>query len=75
MSMQERIAKRRSRIQIIGKKIIDINSVLKSSTDEIGKKDEIRIEQEKKLLIIRRQRLNELQKYVFYIEHVSSIEE
>jgi len=49
--------------------------VLKSSNDEIRKKNDLRIEQENKLYIIRRQRLNEVYKYIFPIEHVSSIEE
>jgi hypothetical protein len=49
--------------------------VLNSSNDEIRKKNDLRIEQENKLYVIRRQRLNELYKYIFPIEHVSSIEE
>jgi hypothetical protein len=49
--------------------------VLNSSNDEIRKKNDLRIEQENKLYVIRRQRLNEVYKYIFPIEHVSSIEE
>ncbi|CAF4413683.1 unnamed protein product [Rotaria socialis] len=41
----------------------------------ISKKDRKRIDHEKKLHIIRRQRLNEVYKYIFPIEHLSSIEE
>jgi len=48
--------------------------VLNSSNDEIRKKNDLRIEQENKLYVIRRQRLNEVYKYIFPIEHVSSIE-
>jgi hypothetical protein len=72
---QPRNDKRRSRIQLIGKKITEINMVLNSSNDEIRKKSDLRIEQENKLHVIRRQRLNEVYKYIFPIEHVSSIEE
>jgi len=39
------------------------------------KKNDLRIEQENKLYVIRRQRINEVYKYVFPIEHVSSIED
>jgi hypothetical protein len=49
--------------------------VLNSSNDEIRKKNDLRIEQENKLHNIRRQRLNEVYKYIFPIEHISSIEE
>jgi hypothetical protein len=49
--------------------------VLNSSNDEIRKKNDLRIEQENKLYHLRRQRINEVYKYVFPIEHVSSIEE
>ncbi|CAF0884523.1 unnamed protein product [Rotaria sp. Silwood1] len=72
---QERMRKRHSRIQLIKKKIYEINLVLNSSKDEIGKKNQLRIEQEQKLHFIRRQRLNEVYKYVFPIERVSSIKE
>ena len=60
---------------MIEKKINEINMVLKSSNDEIRKKNDLRIEQENKLYYIRRQRLNEVYKYIFPMEHVSSIEE
>jgi hypothetical protein len=49
--------------------------VVKSSNDEIRKKNDLRIEQENKLYSMRRQRINEVYKYVFPIEHVSSIAE
>ena len=42
---------------------------------KIRKKNNLRTEQEKKLNNIRRQRINELYKYIFPIEHVSAIEE
>ncbi|CAF0968761.1 unnamed protein product [Adineta steineri] len=67
--------KRRSNIQLLEKKITEIKMVLKSSNDANRKKNDIRIEQENKLYAIRRQRLNEVYKYIFPIEHVSSIEE
>ncbi|CAF0841091.1 unnamed protein product [Rotaria sordida] len=72
---QQRIDKRNLRIQLIKKKLHEINMVLNSSNDEIRKKNELRIEQENKLHVIRRQRLNEVYKYVFPIEHISSIKE
>lgn len=49
--------------------------VLNSSNEELRKKNDLRIEYENKLYNIRRQRINEVYKYVFPIEHVSSIEE
>jgi hypothetical protein len=49
--------------------------VLNSSKEEIRKKNDLRIEQEHKLLYMRRQRLNEVYKYVFPIEHVFLMEE
>ena len=72
---EQRNVARRSRIDMIVKKITDINMVLNSSNEEIRKKNDIRIEQEHKLLYMRRQRLNEVYKYVFPIEHVLLIEE
>ncbi|CAF0839924.1 unnamed protein product [Adineta ricciae] len=64
-----------ARIDFLAKKVADIKQVLKSSNDEIRKKNELRIEHENKLLVIRRQRLNEVYKYIFPIEHASPIEE
>lgn len=49
--------------------------VLSLSNEEIRKKNEKRMEQEHKLHSMRRQRLNEVYKYVFPIERLSSIEE
>ena len=49
--------------------------VLKSSNNTNRQKNDERIEHEYKLYMIRRQRLNEIYKYVFPIEHVSSVEE
>jgi hypothetical protein len=73
IKIQQRNDKRRSRIQLIGKKIAEVKMVVNSSNDEIRKKNDLRIEQENKLYSIRRQRVNEVYKYVFPIEHVSSI--
>ena len=64
-----------ARIEFLVKKVADIKQVLKFSNDEIRKKNELRIEHENKLLLIRRQRLNEVYKYIFPIEHASPIEE
>jgi hypothetical protein len=75
IKIQQRNDKRRSRIQLIGKKIVEVKMVVNSSNDEIRKKNDLRIEQENKLYSIRRQRVNEVYKYVFPIEHVSSIAE
>ncbi|UJR21103.1 hypothetical protein I4U23_024203 [Adineta vaga] len=75
IKIQQNNDKRCTRIQFLGKKIADIKMVLNSSNDEIRKKNEARIEHENKLYIIRRQRLNEVYKYIFPVEHVSSIEE
>jgi hypothetical protein len=72
---QQRNEKRRLRIPTVEKKIAEIKAVLNSSNDEIRKKNDLRIEHENKLHVIRRQRLNEVYKYIFPIEHVSSIEE
>jgi hypothetical protein len=71
----QRNAARRLRIQATVKKIADINMVLNSSNEEVRKKNDLRIEQEHRLLYMRRQRLNEVYKYVFPIEHVLLIEE
>ena len=49
--------------------------VVNSSNDEIRKKNDLRMEQENKLYYIRRQRINEMYKYVFPIEHVASVAE
>jgi hypothetical protein len=75
IKIQQRMDKRNARIQLNNKKINEIKMVLNSSNDEIRKKNDLRIEQENKLYVIRRQRINEVYKYVFPIEHVSSIEE
>lgn len=72
---QQSKEKRRLRIQLLGKKVADIKMVLNSSNEEIRKKDESRLEHESKLYHIRRQRLNEVFKYIFHMQHVSSIEE
>ncbi|CAF4984530.1 unnamed protein product, partial [Rotaria socialis] len=73
--IRERMGTQNQRIKFISKKVDDIKMVLISSNEEIGKKDRKRIDHEKKLHIIRRQRLNEVYKYIFPIEHLSSIEE
>jgi hypothetical protein len=75
IKIQQRNDKRRSRIQLINKKITEIKMVLNSSNDEIRKKNDLRMEEENKLHIIRRQRINEVYKYIFPIEYVSSMEE
>lgn len=72
---EQRNAARRSRIPTIVKKIADITMVLNSSNEEIHKKNDARIDQERKLLYMRQQRLNEVYKYVFPIEHVLLMEE
>lgn len=56
-------------------KIAEMKSVVNSSQNEIRKKNDLRIEQEHKLLSIRRQRINEVYKYIFPIEYVSSMAE
>ena len=75
LKIQQIQEKRQTRLQMIQKKIHEINAFLKFSNDELRKKNESRIEHEHKLLNIRRQRLNEVYKYVFPIEHISLIEE
>ena len=49
--------------------------MVNASQNEIRKKNDLRIEQEIKLLSIRRQRINEMYKYIFPIEYVSSMAE
>ncbi|CAM4742828.1 unnamed protein product [Rotaria magnacalcarata] len=73
--IRERMGTQNLRIKFISKKIDDIKRVLVLSNEEIGNKDRKRIDHEKKLHVIRRQRLNEVYKYIFPIEHLSSIEE
>jgi hypothetical protein len=63
------------RIKFISKKIDDIKMVVISSNEEIEKKKRKLLDHENKLHIIRRQRLNEVYKYIFPIEHLLSIEE
>lgn len=75
VKIQQRNDKRHGRIQLTSKKILEMKMVLNSSNDELRKKNDLRIEHENKLYNIRRQRINEVYKYVFPIEHVSSIEE
>ena len=72
---QDSTNQRQSRIETIKKKIYDIKIVLKSSNNANRQKNDSRIEHEHKLRIIRRQRLNEIYKYVFPIEHVSFVDE
>lgn len=72
---QQNNDKRCARIEFLSKKIADIKQVLNSSNEEIRKKNELRMDHENKLFVIRRQRLNEVYKYIFPIEHASPIEE
>jgi hypothetical protein len=73
--IQQRQNEQRKHLQLISEKLKNINYILKCSNDEIRKKNDKRIEHEHLLYNIRRQRLNEVYKYIFPIERVSSIEE
>ncbi|CAF5116214.1 unnamed protein product [Rotaria sp. Silwood1] len=75
LEIQQRMNKKNLRIQLIKKKINEINIVLNLSNDKIRIKNDLRIKQENQLNVIQRQRLNEVYKYVFPIEHVLSTEE
>ncbi|CAF1369706.1 unnamed protein product, partial [Didymodactylos carnosus] len=57
------------------RKLHDIDIIVRLSNDNIQKKDLLRIENEQKLLNSRRQRINELYKYVFPIEEVLDTED
>lgn len=73
--IEKRNEKHRSRIQLMISKIAEMKMVINSSNNEIRKKNDLRIEQENKLYSIRRQRLNEVYKYIFPIDFVSSMAE
>ncbi|CAF3698911.1 unnamed protein product [Rotaria sp. Silwood1] len=75
LEIQQRMDKKNLRIQLIKKKINEINIVLNSSNDKIRIKNDLRIKQENQLNVIQRQRLDEVYQYVFPIKHVLSTEE
>ncbi|CAF2421952.1 unnamed protein product [Rotaria sp. Silwood2] len=69
---QQHMDKINIKILLSKKNIHEINARLNSSNDIIRKKNELRIKEEKKLFVIRRKLLNEVYKYIFPIERVSS---
>lgn len=75
IDIEKRNVKHRSQIQLMAAKITEMKLVINSSHNEIRKKNDLRIEQENKLHSIRRQRLNEVYKYIFPIDFVALMAE
>lgn len=73
--IQQRKTTKENHMKLLQLKIDDMKTVLHLSNEKNREKNETRIDYEKKLLYIRRQRINETYKYVFPIEHAGAIEE